>query len=309
MKEKKQLQLSRLLSDNDLKTVFNEVERVYWLNYTPSSFRLIKRCYKEISRLFKGGFAGYKACNTEYHDLDHTLDAMLASTRLLDGYNQQNQPLSEKIGRNCLIATLFHDTGYIQEDSDNEGTGAKYTTHHVDRSIDFLEKHHSLFTIAEEDIGSITNIIRCTGLSVELQSIRFKSDEEAVAGKILGASDLLGQMAQREYLEKLLFLYYEFREANIPGFNTEFDILRKTIDFYDIVKKRFVNNYDSIHENARIHFKKRYDTDANLYMQAIEKNIAYLQKIIEDETTNFRNKLKRGDWVSLEKAKAQHQIQ
>jgi hypothetical protein len=309
MKEKKTLQLSKLLSENDLKTLFNEVERVYWLNYSANSFLLIKRCYKEITRLFKGGIAGYKACNTEYHDLAHTIDVMLAAVRLLDGYNRVNQPLSETAGRNCLIAALFHDTGYIQEAADGEGTGAKFAKRHMERSIGFLEKNHELFSISSEDVGNISKIILSTGSSEEYGQLKFDTPDELTAGKILGSSNLLGQMAQREYLEKLLFLYYEYREADIPGFDTEFDILKKTVDFYDNVKIKFADKYDSVHRYSREHFKTRYEVDADLYSEAIDRNIAYLHRIIDDATTNFRNKLKRGDWISLEKAKLQHQIQ
>ncbi|MBN1532162.1 MAG: hypothetical protein JXA20_05830 [Spirochaetes bacterium] len=303
------LQLSRLLSENDAKTVFNEVERVYWLNYSASSYLLVKRCYKEITRLFKGGIAGYKACNTEYHDLAHTIDSMLAAIRLLDGYNMTNEHISETVGRNCLIAALFHDTGYIQEDSDGQGTGAKHIARHLERSIKFLEKNHELFSIDAGDIDSIRNILLTTGSDVDEGSIRYNSQDEITAGKILGSANLLGQMAQREYLEKLLFLYYEYREANIPGFDTEFDILRKTVDFYENVKIKFAEKYDSVHKYSRHHFKARYDIDGDLYFEAIDKNIAYLQRIIDDATTNFRSKLKRGDWMSLEKAKLQHQVQ
>jgi hypothetical protein len=35
--------------------------------------------------------------------------------------------------------------------------------------------------------------------------------------------------------------------------------------------------------------------DANLYMIAISRQLRYLRKIIRDESTNFRAKLKRGD--------------
>ena len=31
-------------------------------------------------------------------------------------------------------------------------------------------------------------------------------------------ADLVGQMSDRAYLEKLLFLYYEFKEAGFPGY-------------------------------------------------------------------------------------------
>ena len=36
-----------------------------------------------------------------------------------------------------MLAILMHDTGYLKKRGDNEGTGAKYTLTHVDRSIQF----------------------------------------------------------------------------------------------------------------------------------------------------------------------------
>jgi hypothetical protein len=35
--------------------------------------------------------------------------------------------------------------------------------------------------------------------------------------------------------------------------------------------------------------------DANLYLIAISRQMGYLRRIIRDESTNFRAKLKRGD--------------
>jgi len=54
---------------------------------------------------------------------------------------------SAQLAINLLNAALFHDTGYIQEKSDDEGTGAKYTSIHVKRSIQFLDKHQAAFKL------------------------------------------------------------------------------------------------------------------------------------------------------------------
>ena len=119
-----------------------------------------------------------------------------------------------------------------------------------------------------------------------------------MAGSILGTADLLGQMSDRVYIEKLLFLYYEFREAGIPGFDTEYDIIRKTIDFFEAMKRKLNKEFMKVYDYAGYYFKERFNIDQNLYMDAINKNIAYIEKIIEDNSTNFRYKLRRGDWTS-----------
>ena len=95
----------------------------------------------------------------------------------------------------------------------------------------------------------------------------------------------------------MIFLYYEFKEAGVKGFDTEFDLVRKTVDFYAITKKRLSEAYLNVYVFAQDHFEKRFGIDHNLYMVAIDRHMEYLHKIIEDDTTNFRHKLNRAAWV------------
>jgi hypothetical protein len=291
------IQLSELIDTSKPKNVLREVKNIFLYHFPQRHFREVMKCYTLIVDLFQGRFPGYKACNTEYHNLSHTLDALLASSRLIDGYFISRGEFPMPLTINLLKAALFHDTGYIQEDWDKEGTGAKYTANHVERSIAFLVKHRDHFIINEEDVAVISRIIKSTGLSVNMNTIPFQSKQEEIAGTILGTADLLGQMSDRVYLEKLLFLYYEFKEAGIQGFDTEFDIIRKTVDFYGMAKNKFMNDYLNTYRYAKYHFKERFGVDNNLYMKAINRHISYLKKIIKDDTTNFRHKLKRAPWV------------
>jgi len=295
------IQLSKIIKPDTGANYLKEALMILHHHYPRTMTSKIKKCSKLVAKLFEGKFPGYKSCNTEYHDFEHTIDALTAVSRLLDGYIITRQKMDDRLAENLLIATLLHDTGYIQESWDKEGTGAKYTASHVERSIAFIKKNHVVFGVDASQLDSISRLIKSTGLTISLDSIPFIDDEEKIAGTILGTADLLGQMSSRIYLEKLLFLYYEFREAGIPGFNTEFDILRKTLDFYEVTKKRFENSYLSSYNFARFHFKERHGLDRNLYLEAIEKNIAYIHKIIEDDTTNFRLKLKRGKWISQDR--------
>jgi hypothetical protein len=291
------VQLSQLMSDPAPQTIITEVKKIFCYHYPSGSFGDIYKNFLLIKKLFEGKFPGYKACNTEYHNFTHTIDILLVTARLIDGYNIKNVPLPAQLAINLLNAALFHDTGYIQEKSDDEGTGAKYTSIHVKRSIQFLNKHQAAFKIDPDQIMTMSNLILCTDLNVRFETITFSSPEEQLAGCILGTSDLLSQMSDREYLEKLLFLYYEFKEAGIEGFNIEFDIIKKTLGFYEFMKKRFSESYVNAYMYALYHFKKRFMVNQNLYIEAIERHIGYLRRIMDDDSTNFRHKLRRKTWV------------
>jgi hypothetical protein len=227
--------------------------------------------------------------------LRHTLSVVLAASRLADGYNLRRSPLPQELALDLLRSAFLHDSGYIQESWDTEGTGAKYAARHEQRSIAFMERHHEPFGVPPEELPVLTRFIRATDLKQPFLQIPFHEPQERDAAALLATADLLGQMSDRDYLEKLLFLYYEFKEAGIPGFQTEYDVLRKTGDFYVMARKRLKASYLSLYALARAHFRERHGVDANLYMIAISRQLRYLRKIIRDETTNFRAKLKRGD--------------
>ncbi len=297
----KNIQLSQILDNTKLVKVSQEVENIFCSWYNEKYFEKIRKAFQLTYLLFNGKFPGYKACNTEYHNFGHTIDALIAAVRILDGYNFSAKIMDVNIAKNLILACLLHDTGYIQEKDDNEGTGAKYTKNHVERSISFLYRNRDFYSISIDEADEIANYISSTGLNVVWEKIKFKSEEERIAGAIMGTADLLGQMADRKYLEKLLFLYYEFKEAGIPGYNTEFDILKKTLDFYNITKERLDKQLLKVYEYVEEHFKKRYNIPYNLYVIAIERHIEYIKRIIEDQSTNFRKKLKRLDLEAIEK--------
>ena len=294
MAGERDLQLAQFVDARDVGGLFAEVGKIYSASF-PASAAPLELALERTRQLFEGRFPGYRACNSEYHDLRHTLSVVLAVARLADGYNLERPPLSERLFLDLLLATCLHDTGYLQESWDTEGTGAKYAARHEQRSIAFMERHHEPFGVPPEELPVLTRFIRATDLKQPFLHIPFHEPQERDAAALLATADLLGQMSDRDYLEKLLFLYYEFKEAGIPGFQTEYDVLRKTGDFYVMARKRLKASYLSLYALARAHFRERHGVDANLYMIAISRQLRYLRKIIRDETTNFRAKLKRGD--------------
>jgi hypothetical protein len=205
-----------------------------------------------------------------------------------------------------LTTVLLHDTGYIQDEYDMEGTGSKYTAIHVQRSIDFLERHGLEFELSYEEITKGHSIILCTDLAVDISTIAFTSPKVELLGKMLGSADLLAQMADRTYLEKLLFLYYEFKEAGFGDYESELDLLRKTIAFYDFIAQRLKTALGATDRFMNSHFASRWEIHVNLYHVAIERQRAYLRQILEIPDSDPRDHLKRDGIVDKIRRQSQN---
>ncbi len=293
----KEIQFSRMVDMGDPQRVLDEVRAIILMMFPEFDFDTVEHVFKDIVRLFHGEYPGYRKCNTEYHDLKHATDTFLAMARLIHGAFVDGENLTRENINLGLICALIHDTGYIQTLDDNVGTGAKYI--HIDskRSIIFMEKYIADNGLSKEDFKNYPDILTCTSLETKVNEMKFKSRQIELLGKMLGTADLLGQMADRTYLEKLLFLFYEFREGGVDEYDNELDLLKKTIDFYAMARKRFVSELDSIYEYMRYHFKVRWKVDRNLYIEAIESHINYLKFILENHEGGYRDHLKRDGMV------------
>ena len=291
------IQLAQFVNMNDPQSVFEEVRTIASMVFPDFDFEPVKAVSNDVVDLFQGKYPGYGECNTVYHDLKHTTDSLLAITRLIHGAILQGKSLSRESVSLGLIATLLHDSGYIQKLEDISGTGAKYTQNHIDRSIEFLDKYYSQQGFSQQDVKDSTDMLRCTGLNVKIEQIRFRSGEIELLGKMLGTADLIGQMADRTYLEKLLFLYYEFKEGNVGDYKNELDLLEKSIGFHNFTKERLANELGNVKQYMIHHFKERWDLEADMYAITIERNMTYLQSILEEHGENYRDYLRRGGYV------------
>jgi len=186
------------------------------------------------------------------------------------------------VGRERVArSALFHDVGLIQAESEQSGSGAVFTVGHEERSIAFMGRYLAEKRFSAQTITDCEALIRCTILGIPLKDIPFRNKEIEILGKIVGSADLLGQMADRCYLEKLLLLYKEFEEAKLPGFDSELDLLQKTEAFYEsVARKRLKNDFSGIAACMRLHFKDRWNEDRDLYSEAIDNNLVYLKGLI-----------------------------
>ncbi|MEM4368303.1 MAG: hypothetical protein QXO21_04775 [Candidatus Anstonellales archaeon] len=299
MEEKKQpiseVRLDQLVDYSQPYAVLEEVKHNFIYHYPISEFIQFRYYFNDFIDLMEGRYPGYKRYNTKFHDIQHTTDVLLAMSRLIDGYNIKNNKNKLSLGKVkiALLATLFHDTGYLQTVDDQEGTGAKYTLVHVERSVEFLSKYMQQKGFTYQDFEVAKNIILCTKLGLDPSQINFSDEEEKKLGYMLGTADLIGQMSARTYLERLVFLFYEFREAGISGYTSEFDLLKKTQEFYKMVLDRINNQLDRTYEYLKYHFKKRYKINKNLYLVAIDRAINYINTINspQDMFTKLRRKV------------------
>jgi hypothetical protein len=285
--------LEDLIPMNDPFAVFKEVCRIVGALQAHFDFTVLNRVFQDVVRLFRGEYPGYQECNTRYHDLKHTTDCLLAMARLMHGASLRGHALPPREVALGLIAALFHDIGYIQPHDDSEGTGAKYTLVHIERSIAFMEKYFAEAGFSSRDLDYCGCCIRCTGLDMEIGKIPFESPCHLVVGCMLGTADLLGQMANRTYLERLPFLYQEFQEGNVPGFGSELDLLQKTPAFWEFTQQRLAGELGNVDQCMRDHFREWWGLDRNLNRDAIENNIAYLKFILANHASDYRRHLRR----------------
>jgi hypothetical protein len=258
----------------------------------------VKKAFNDTLKLFNGQYKGYKACNTKYHDLDHSVMVFLATARLVHALVISGRSFRDRDIDLCLIASLLHDAGFIQHRSEAAGTGAKHSIGHERRSIEFLHAYLREYRYTDEEIDDCSHMVECTILMLSPKDIHFRNRAVELLGKVVGTTDLVAQMADRIYLEKLLYLYKEFEEAHVPGFDSELELLKKTETFYrDISKKRIDEELDGVTSFMHLHFKERWGIDRDLYEEYIQKNVDYLRRILQMHEDNYRDMLKRGGIV------------
>ena len=258
--------------------IYKEIKFIVSLMDDDYNYDFLDLAFENVDKIFSGRFPGYQASNTSYHNLDHTMAVALALIRLVHGKFIQGVKFTSEMIECGLVSAFFHDAGLIQKSTDNEGTGAKYTKFHEERSILFVKEYLSSVGRSDDMSSRCAQMIQCTKLSSSPAKINFHSDEIKLMGYVLGTADIAAQMADRIYLERLPMLYDELKEGGVLGYESTVDIYHQTVTFFrKVIKKRLFVEFDGIVEAMRNHFQERWNIDQNLYVSAIENNINYLE--------------------------------
>jgi len=294
IKRHSQYDVSNSIDVSSTQAVCNAVCDIFHSCYLSADDSKIRQVFDDFDSLFDGYYNGFNACDTYYHDKQHTLDVTLALTRLIDGYERQSDrhhTLGSKLTTVAIITALFHDSGYIRKTDDQKHhNGAQYTSVHVSRSANFLHNYLHMSGMSEfADIAA--NMVHYTGYEVAPENIKLPDEKLHLVGYMLGTADLIAQMSDRCYLEKCrdrLFPEFELggitqREGQdgqlILLFTSPEDLLAKTPDFYNSeVKSRINVLFQQVHKYAEAHFG-----GDNLYIKYLEKNIQHIEELIKSE--------------------------
>lgn len=266
-----------------------EVQAAYLAMFPQSDPLFVPRVFGWAIECFTGSYADYQAVDARYHDFEHTLQGTLCMARLLRGRHAANaQPqLTQRVFQLGVLAILLHDTGYLKKRDDTEGSGAKYTVTHVNRSAEFAAGLLGEKGFSVADIKGVQNMIRCTGVDAALSVIPFQSEMEKVVGHALGTADLLGQMAAEDYVDKLPILYSEFAEAVrhtkdkthfIAMFASADDLLQKTPAFWqNYVRLRLDRDFGGLYR----FLNDPYPDGPNWYLERIEANMERIRQRLD----------------------------
>ena len=165
------------------------------------------------------------------------------------------------------------------------------------RSADFISAYLPKIGFAAE-APLASRLVHYTGYEMEIEDIAVDDMRDRMVGCMVGTADLIGQMSDRMYLEKVRrFLYEEFVWAKIAReelpdgkeivrYSSADDLIIKTPGFYEYVARTRINKkLDGVDRYAESHF-----WDANHYQSAIDSNFDFLRQTIE--TADF-NRLRR----------------
>ena len=165
-------------------------------------------------------------CDCPYHDVQHTMLVTDVGQSILRGKQLATGEVSDREWLHVVVALLFHDIGYVRgllasDEQDNylidyEGnritpplgaTDAYMTPYHVTRGCLFVKERFATEPLV--DVNTLTHYIEMTRFPVPDTAFYQKVDDYA---GLVRAADLLGQMADPLYMQKLSRLFAEFLE-------------------------------------------------------------------------------------------------
>lgn len=258
----------------------------------PGGLVAVRATFGWLLDTFAGRNPAFEALDTQYHDVEHTMQGFLCLGHMLAGWHLActAPALDSRTARLALVAMLLHDTGYLKERGDTAGTGARFTPVHVERGTRVARALLTAAGWTAADTAAVEAMIRCTGPKAVPAQLPFESAAHRRAGCAVGTADLLGQMAAPDYLEKLPLLYREFAEASAfhPGgelarlFPDLAALLRQTPAFWE---QHVLGKLDRALEGVHACLADPWPSGPNRYLLQIEANIARLRAQLASRVT------------------------
>ena len=184
-----------------------------------------------------------------YHDMEHTIMVAQVGQEIIRGKHLAEGGVGPRDWVNFIISLLCHDIGYVRGvcNGDRYGhyvinfegdtitlprgaTDASLTPYHVERGQIFVKERLGNSGIIDADV--IMDNIEHTRFPVPANE---DSRNTRDLPGLLRAADLIGQMADPDYIRKLSALYTEFKEtgaAENMGYHSAADLRDSYPKFY-----------------------------------------------------------------------------
>ena len=186
-----------------------------------------------------------------YHNVEHTIFVTLVGEEILRGKHLRDGGVTPEDWLHSIISLLCHDIGYVKgvcsQDRPHErlyatgidemmvslplgSTDASLTPYHVDRGKLFIAERFGRHTLI--DAKTIQDNIELTRFPVPADE-----DHQNTTNYpgLVRAADLIGQLSDPRYLQKISALFYEFEENNSNkalGYQNPGDLRRNYPAFY-----------------------------------------------------------------------------
>jgi hypothetical protein len=201
--------------------------------------RMYERTYTTLEPSYPGiiSFVAQLALETiatsdaAYHDVNHTIMVTLVGQEILRGRHISVGGVTPRDWLHFIVSLLCHDIGYVRGicrgDGDGEyvanlsgdkvtvpegATDAAMTPFHIARSRQFVRERFSKAALIHLDTAVIEANIEHTRFPVPEEEQHAPTDDFP---GLLRAADLIGQLADINYLRKTAALFNEFRETGI----------------------------------------------------------------------------------------------
>ncbi len=239
-----------------------------------------------------------------YHNIEHTIFVTLVGQEILLGKHIREGQISHEDWLHFMISLICHDIGYVKgvcsQDrpsercyaSGKEGnviylppgvTDASLTPYHVDRGKLFVDERFGDNPLIDTEV--VKDNIELTRFPVPLDSDH--QDTNHYPG-LVRAADLIGQLSDPRYLQKITALYYEFEETGVNrtlGYSNPDDLRCNYPKFY------WTSVYPYIHDAAE-YLKVTQEGKqilANLYAHVFEIEHGLDSTLVEIPPTSPAN--------------------
>ena len=226
------------------------------------TYGVLEPSYPEIIG-FVGRLALENIANSDaaYHDVNHTIMVTLVGQEILRGRHISDGGVTPRDWLHFIVSLLCHDIGYVRGICRGDGNGqyvtnmkgdtvtisegstdAAMTPYHVARSKLFVRERFGNKALSQLDTVSIETNIENTRFPVP------QDEQHSVIGDfpgLLRAADLIGQLADINYLRKTSALFNEFRETGMSDllkYNSAADLRANYPQFFWQVVRPYIGD-------------------------------------------------------------------